>query len=499
MPPKPARIANGRKPMLVFIVATTAFALAWFFGISWRALLWDVGVESVRRSGITRELRGGAGDMTSVLLILILATVCYAACLWALSKNFRHARWFALGGVLLVGFSALPAMPLTSPDTTHFAADVRTLWLHGRYPTQWDNRPSQVDDPVAKEVRVFADAPSGYGPVSYALGGVAIPFVGDNLRPNVFGIKVVSFLALIATSVIAGLVASSLGRNPAVAIAAIGMNPTFVWHFPGDGHNDVIMSAFGMAAVLFLVRRAWPHRFLGAGLGALSVLSKFSVVLIAPIVLTAWFPKLRLIIGSVVALGGTALIVLYFGVIQGVSGTSGPVEGVTRNTPWYFLFNGMNLDGTGHDVAIAFCYSGAFIMIGFICAAHRFETKQDLVNAMGLAMGLFLFLFAPTLRQWYQIWAFPLLMLCSVNWLRMAGYCFSLAGMVTVLSLNWNVSIERQMGISNPIGTSVVLVWLVTAGVAIVYYLLDRPAGGPQRSRKRSPATDARRKMLRAR
>ncbi len=498
MPPKTPQERTNTRAMIVFIGAAVLFAVAWFFTLSYRLFLWDVPVEAIRRSGITRELRGGAGDMTTVLLMLLFVTACYAVCIWALTKPFRHGNWFAIGGVILVGASALPAMPLTSPDTMHFAADVRTLWLHGRYPTQFDNAPEDVDDPIAKEVRVFANGPSGYGPVTYVVGGLALPFVGDNLRANIFGIKMVSFLGLIVTAVMCGLIARSLGRNPAVIIAAIGMNPTFVWHFPGDGHNDTIMSAFGMAGVLFLIRSEWSRRGIGAGLSALSVFSKFSVALVAPVVLTAWFPRFRLFIGGGVALVGVTLVALYFGMNGEVAGTSGPFEGVTRNTPWYFLFESYGLEGNARQIGLAVCYAGAILLVAAVCLGHPFETKQDMVNAMGLTMGLFLFLFTPTLRQWYQLWAFPLLALCSIRWLRMAGYTFSLAGMLTVLALNWNISMERQMGISNPIQTTVVIVWVLTSATGIFWWLKDRPSTRVPRTTRRTQPTRGRRKLARS-
>src|SRR3970282_857235 len=134
---------------------------------------------------------------------------------------------------------------MTSPDAVHLAADVRTFWLHGKYPASWAGRPSQVDDPIVEQVVRFKERPSGYGPLAYAIGGAPLPFVGDDLRANIAGEKAVAGVFLFATAVLAGFVARRLGQNPALVTAAVGLNPLMLWQFPADGHNDSILAAFG--------------------------------------------------------------------------------------------------------------------------------------------------------------------------------------------------------------------------------------------------------------
>lgn len=479
-----------RRPEVQFVAATAVFAAVWLFGLTLRTGLWKVDVEWVRRSGISGMLRGGASDMVSVALVLLVAISMYLLALLALRKEFPHRYAFALGGSIVMALAALPTAPLSSPDTTHFAADVRTLWLYGRWPGNFENVPNKVDDPVAKEVRTFAASPSGYGVVAYAVGGIPVPFVGDGLRANVFGQKVLSGTMLILTAVAAAAVAKRLGRNPALALAAIAMNPMFIWQFPGDGHNDAIMAALGTASLLFLVRKEWKHRGAGALIAFAAVMTKYSIVVVAPVVVAAWFPKYRRTLGALVAVGGIAALVLFLGVVRPGISTIGPLEGVTRNTPWSFLFNGLDLEGGPHHVAIAVCYSGAVLVIAAVILYHRLETEQDVIDAMALTLALFLFFFAPTLRQWYIIWAFPLVMLSSRKWLRDGAIAFSLCGFMPVIAANWNRTIDTQIGIPHPIGISVILVWVTTIAVGYIQWTRFQP-GRPASARSARPARRA--------
>ena len=69
-----------------------------------------------------------------------------------------------------------------------------------------------------------------------------------------FGAKVMAGLFLVLTALVVGLIAREIGVNPGFAAAFVGLNPLMLWQYPGDGHNDTIMMAFGMLAVLFVVR-----------------------------------------------------------------------------------------------------------------------------------------------------------------------------------------------------------------------------------------------------
>src|SRR6185295_4129602 len=98
-----------------------------------------------------------------------------------------------------------------------------------KMPTNFRGAPGKIDDPVANEVRVYRDNPSGYGPVAYIIGGAPIPFVGGNFRANLVGQKVVAATFLVLTALLAGAIARRLGQNPAFVAGLIGLNPLMIW------------------------------------------------------------------------------------------------------------------------------------------------------------------------------------------------------------------------------------------------------------------------------
>ena len=203
---------SGIPPAAVFAAGLTVLCATWFFGINTRVSL-NNDIDVVARAGISRVLTGGIGDLMDTFLLIALATAAYLACLWALRSGFRYGFAAAIAGSALAGCAMLPAMPLTSPDAVHLAADVRTFWLHGKWPAESDGAPATVDDPVANEVRVFRSQPSGYGPLAYAIGGAALPFVGDSFRANLLGQKIIAGVFLTLTAAAAGIIARKLGHT----------------------------------------------------------------------------------------------------------------------------------------------------------------------------------------------------------------------------------------------------------------------------------------------
>jgi hypothetical protein len=506
---------------LAFAGAVLAFALAWGFGITWRAPLFDVDVDLVRTSGIHR-VAAGSGPLVEITLTMAVIAGLYLVCLWALRKGFRYSFLAAVAGCVVVSAAVLPAMPLTSPDAVHLSADVRTLYIHHTLPFTSEGAPSkQKGDPIAKQVRAYPDQQSTYGPIAYIIGGAAIPFAGDSLRGMVLGMKVISGAFLLATAVLAGLIARRLGRNGAYTVALVGMNPLFLWEFTGDGHNDTIMVAFGVLALLFFIEPSWKRRLPGFVAGLASMLSKFALVLGLPVLAASWVPASRTIrlpwpaagsltgwswqpvpwrtaFGLLAIVGGcfavAALMTGYFGLRRGVAG---PIAGFTDNTPWSVLRDWTDPAGKGRKTILGFCYGGAVITTGLIMIRYRLKTAEDVVAGVALAMGLFLFCFAPTLRHWYQIWAFPFIAIAGRRWLVAGAVAFSVGAFLPIFALNWSGDITKDFGLENPANWMVVLLWVGVVATGLVVWWRDtgrartraaraargRPARGPARGR----------------
>lgn len=462
------------RPAALFAGALLVLCATWFFGIATRVSI-NNDIDIVARAGIFRVLTGGTSDLVDTFLLIALATVAYLICLWALRRGFRHGFAAAIGGTVLAGLSMMPAMPLTSPDAVHLAADVRTFWLHGKWPAEFSGTPAKIDDPVANEVRVFRDRPSGYGPLAYAIGGAPLPFVGDSFRANLVGQKVIAGIFLTLTAAAAGLIARRLGQNAGLVAGLIGLNPMMTWQFPGDGHNDSIMAFFGVVAIGLVIQPDWRRRGAGVASGIAAALCKYGLLLASPIVAAWWFPRWRNPLAALAALGGGAVLFLYIidaGPVN--NGTLGPAGAVARTTPWGVLRSITDAGSAGEDRMVIAGYVLFLVTLAVIMMWHPLETQVDLIRAVGLAMGLFLYLCAPGYLAWYLIWFLPFAAMSDSRWLMWGAAAFSITAFLPILALNWGASIRSSWSIENPVEWAVVVAWMATAAAAYAGWLTAR-------------------------
>jgi hypothetical protein len=453
-------------PLWVFVGAAGLLASVLFFGIATRVSV-NNDIDIVARAGISRVLRGGIPDLIDTFLLIVLMFVAYGAALWALWRGFRRAFPAVIGGITLCSLAMLPAMPLTSPDAVHLAADVRTFWLHGKWPAGLGGTPDKVDDPVANEVRVYRSAPSGYGPLAYVIGGAPLPFVGDGFRANLVGQKVVAGLFLIGTAVAAGVVARRLGGNAAFTAGFIGLNPMMLWQYPGDGHNDSLMAFFGVVALGLVVERGWRARTGGAVAGVAAALTKYALALAAPLVAAYWFPRWRMVVaGAAAGLGFLLVAAFAFDFAPVRNGTLGPAMAVAPSNPWGVISELFDLGERGNDLLVFVGYVLTLGMLAAIAARHPLATGRDLARAVALLMGLFLFVALPGYLPWYLIWFLPFAAIGASRWQLWWAAGWSATAFLPVLALNWNVSINRAWNIPEPVIWSVVLAWTLTILVA---------------------------------
>lgn len=480
----------------VFAAGLAALALLLLFGLALRGPLGSVDFIAVRASGTDNVLGRSLAAMNATLLVLALAIAAYLACAWALRRGFRHSYLAAVAGTALAALSILPVAPLSSPDAVHVAADVRTLWLHGRYPADRANAPGRVDDPVAKQVYAYPNAASGYGPLSYVIGGLPLPFTGDGLRANVFGQKVVAALALVALAALTGQLAKRVGADPGLGAGLVGLHPLLLWEFAGGGHNDLLMVAFGVLAVLLALGTTLRQRGLAVAAGAASVLSKFTLMVAAPLVLLYWWPRGRRLLLSLVVLAAIALVVLFNAHLVGPA--RGPATNVSPYTFWGVVQDWM---GGGRWI-VGFCYTLFAIFVLMIMVEHPLSKPRDLVGAIGLLLWLFVFACMPGYHPWYQAWFLPFALLSERRWLVTGALVFSLGAFLPILAINWAQQLS-DAGFSDPPTAAALLLWGATALAAVGTWWWTWPgrqaeATGTPRRGPQAAARAARRRAARS-
>lgn len=466
--PQPQTGMNVDRYLLYFIGAVAVLFLVLFFGIAVRVSLAQDN-DIVSRGGLSVVLTGGFSDFRDTFLLITLACAAYILALWALSKGFRHSFLAAIAGIAFASSSMLPAMPLTSPDAVHLAADVRTFWLYGKWPAEFSGAPGTIDDPVANEVRVFRNQPSGYGPLAYALGGAPLPFVGDGFKANLLGQKVMGGIFLTLTAGAAGLVARRLGQNGGLVAGIVGLNPMMLWQYPGDGHNDAMMAFFGVVALGLVIQPSWPKRGGGVLAWLASALCKYAFVLASPVVAAWWWPRWRNALAFLTAAASGFVLMMYVvgvGPIQ--NGALGPAGAVIETSPWHWFQIWFDTGRSGDaKIALAGFVSYLFIL-PLVMMFHPLKTQLDLVRAVALLMALFIYISMPGYHPWYIIWSLPFVAMSNSRWLIVGMIAFSIGAFLPVLALNWRITLARDANLDNAVIWGTALMWLGTAAAAYV-------------------------------
>jgi hypothetical protein len=472
------RSAPEGRALAVFVGSLLLLCVAWMITFSLRVPLWDTDDVTIAKPlAMRRIFPGGMSAFTQTVLSLCAITGGYLGCLWAARRGFPRSFPVTIGACAIAGLAVLPGRPLASPDVTHLAADVRTLWVHHNYPTGFGTAPAKYDDPVANKVVVYRTSPSGYGPVAYAIGGLPIPFVGTGLAAHVAGQKFIAGLFLVIAALFAGFAARRTRQNAALAAALIGLNPLFLFEFAGDGHNDSIMVAFAVAASLFVFNDSWRDRGIGSALGVASVLSKFSLVLATPVILASWFPRWRKwVAAGMVALGALAIltVVARYGPRLG---TLGPATALSLTTPQPVLEHWLDAGRTYRNWVVLLSYVAFLVFGALIVLRHTLATVQDRIAAAGLLLWLFVFACSPQMLPWYQLWYFPFAVLSGRRWLIVTSLVFTVGAFMPILALSWESDIVRALGIGRPVDVAVVMLWLATGLTALVLWHYDSTNG----------------------
>lgn len=467
-PPSEAHTSLGiDRTALIFAGAVAVLFAVLFFGIALRVSLREDN-DIVSRAGISVVLTGGWKDFNSTFFLILLASGAYLVALWALRRGFPRSFAATLVGIVVTSCAMLPAMPLTSPDAVHLAADVRTFWLHGKWPAEFSGVPAKFDDPVANEVRVFREQPSGYGPLAYALGGAPLPFVGDGFKANLVGQKVMGGIFLALTAAAAGFLARRLGQNAALVAGIIGLNPMMLWQYPGDGHNDAMMAFFGVVALGLVIEGGWARRGGGVLAWLASTLCKYALVLASPVVAAWWWPRWRSELAFLTAVASGFVLMLFvmeIGPLQ--NGTLGPAGAVIETSPWHFLQELFDTGRAGDDRIALAGFSLYLLTLPVVMMFFPLETKLDCVRAVGFLMMWFLFVCSPGYHPWYIIWCLPFAALSSSRWMITWGIAFALAAFLPVLALNWRITLGNSLN-ANVVHWATALMWAGTIAATYI-------------------------------
>ena len=340
--------------------------------------------------------RAGGGRLGVVFLALLVAA--FAAYLVALALLRRKPP--GLRAVLLAAL-VIQVTPLAGPLLV--STDAWTYWEYGRIAAvhggnPYVDTPSEFStDPAYDHAgAAWRETTSVYGPGFTLLSELVALVSGSSAAVAAWIFKVLAAAAVLACAVLA----ARLARDRPAAAALVGWNPLFAVHFAGGGHNDALLAALGLGAlVLAAAGRRGPAGAVWAGA-----------------ILLKWIPAVFLVLRALEAratgrrvdhrgFAGAGLLLL--GLATWRYGfdwlrSFGPLARNAEQQSSYALPHRIEQLGVPHDVTLVLA---ALALAGGLAWLVR-EAIQGKAR-LGLA-GCLLLATTPWLTPWYAIWALPL-------------------------------------------------------------------------------------------
>lgn len=224
-----------------------------------------------------------ASSFTSLVAVMC---GCYLVAL-ACASTVRPR--FAVAAIALAHAAFVLAPPLLSPDVFAYVAYGRLGAVYGLNPYA-HGAGAIPGDPIASYV-VWPGLPSPYGPAFTLLTYPLAPL-------GVAGVWILKAAAGVASLACVALVwrgARRLGRPPVAAAMFVGLNPVLLVFGVGGAHNDFLLMALALAAVLWALSGR-EARAGGALAGAIGV--KVSAGLLLPFLLLGARRRGRVLAGT---------------------------------------------------------------------------------------------------------------------------------------------------------------------------------------------------------
>jgi hypothetical protein len=326
---------------------------------------------------------------------MIASFVFYVGGVAALSR--RGAR---LRAVVAVGV-AMQILPLIGPVL--LSTDLYTYWARGRVGAVHGENPYTTPpsafpgDPALPYAGAsWRDRPTGYGPAFTLLSEGHALAAGGSPRTASYlyrGLGTVSMLALIGLAV-------ALARDRPFAAAFVGWNPLLAVQFAGGGHNDALMMALVLGALLLAARQ---RTGLAGAAWAASIALKWVPLVFLPLRAVEAYRR-----GRRVSHGGFALAAALIAAVafwrygpewlESFGNFSGQLRRTTSVSTARWLTD-LGLSENGAVALLTVAFAGGYVWL--LREAWRDRARLALCAC-------FLLLTASWLVPWYAVWAVPL-------------------------------------------------------------------------------------------
>lgn len=359
----------------------------------------------------------GSGDAGALLVTMVLG---YGALL-ALAPRVR-GRWPLVAAVAAIAICAL-APPLLSADVFGYIA-WGELGAHGVNP--YSHASVAVGDHALRPFLLWDHGTTPYGPLfSLAMYAVAPLSVAAAL----WTLKGVAALCALACMALLWRAAARLGRPPAQAALAFGLNPLVLVYGIGGAHNDLMVQVLVLAGVLAVV---CDRERTGASAVVAAAATKASALLVLPF-LVAGSRRWRrpaaaaLVAGAAFAAGAFALFGAPLANLAGALGDQ-QQQVALHSVPSQIarLAGASDLPGWGRLLG------SALLLVAVVALLVRVRRGGDWLSGAGWAY-VVLLLTTAWLLPWYVAWVVPFAALAADR--RLLGATWALTLLFVVLRL----------------------------------------------------------------
>lgn len=373
------------------------------------------------------------------VLVYVVGLILLFGMFWTALRLTRHVhvptRLIVAFG-LLFGFTLVWLYPVTATDLFQYVLRARVRVIHGANPmvVPADHFP---DDPLLRFAGEWADSLSPYGPV-WELLAEGVVWLGA--RDAVSGAIAYKGVALASYLVCTGLLAWGMRTRPQ-ALFFFAWNPLVLLEGVGNGHNDVLMLAWALLALLLWERKQlWAPAVIAL---SLAVLTKFSAALVAPLLMVGilrsqegWRQRVWVLVGAgVLGLGVVLLAYLPFwppweslrGILDEFSHRySYTIAAFLRMILREFIPVGLarSVPRTAGRIVFAGLYT--WIMV------RLWQRRIGLAEAGVFAYFGYL-LTSTSYRIWYPLWLVPLASLCLTRRTRLRIFLLCLTSEFSIL------------------------------------------------------------------
>ncbi|NQX26380.1 polyprenol phosphomannose-dependent alpha 1,6 mannosyltransferase MptB [Microbacteriaceae bacterium VKM Ac-2854] len=429
-------------PMLIGLAGSIGILLG-SFGVGW------LGHDSVLRTWpLLAELRGSAVATELCAATLVGGGVLLLAAWLQLRSLAAASHPDALRSILVTAAvwaaPLLVTVPVFSRDLFAYVGQGR-LMASGLNP--YTDGIAAISGWFALGVDpLWSDSPTPYGPLYLLIEGAAVQLGGwDTSEVSIALLRVVSVVGVVASGYYLLRLARLRGLDLSLTAWVVIANPLTLLLFVAAGHNDAVMIAFILAALLYA---STGGRVRAVVLIAAAIAIKPIAVLAVPVLALFWLrgdAPLRERMRLWLITGGAAIaLVGALGVAAGVGlgwvvamVVPGAIAHWYAPMAWITSMVGSGITLTGHDPALAV---SAVKLLALLAAAATvvvvMSSRRAIDPLLRLTLAFLAVICASTaIHPWYVMWVFPIAAL-AVPWRRehvhLAVYATLFFGFVTL-------------------------------------------------------------------